>query len=141
MIYLLLKSVHLTAVVAWVGGMAVLCHALAGLPSTSQVLQPEERRRVLDALRWDRRLTSPALLLLWVFGLALALRGGWFGATWLWLKLPVAVALSALHGIVAGLLRRRLRGDRWLRPGWLAGAPWTALGLVAAVVVLATFKF
>ncbi|SFQ32792.1 CopD family protein [Variovorax sp. 770b2] len=141
MIYLFLKAFHITAVIVWVGGMTALWLALANLSRTFQIVGPEERRWLVAIQRWDRRVTSPALLLLWIFGLALASRGGWFGATWLWLKVPLAVTLSGLHGVLAGSLRRSLRDASLPHPQWAASAAWMPYGVIAVIILLVTFKF
>ena len=141
LIYLFLKAFHITAVIVWIGGMTALSIALANLSRTFHSVGPEERRWLVAIQRWDRRVTSPALLLLWIFGLALASRGGWFGATWLWLKLPLAVALSGLHGVLAGSLRRCLRDASRPNPRWAASAAWMTFGVVALIVLLVTVKF
>jgi uncharacterized membrane protein len=107
MTYLLLKAGHVAAVLVWIGGM--LAAALAPVP------------------RWDRLVTTPAMLLAFAFGLALATTGGWFPQAWLIGKLAVVLALAALHGVLSGRLRRGLAPPRYAAPLIVVAAAVIAL--------------
>ncbi len=138
MIYLALKAAHIAAVVTWIGGLlvlALLLRAVATLPLQAQA------RHLLSAVgRWDQRVTSPAMGLAWVLGIAMALQAGWFRSPWLLLKLVLVVALSALHGLLAGRLQRLLGEQAVLLPArWRAAAALT-LAAVAGIAVLVVFK-
>ncbi|KVK76901.1 hypothetical protein WS90_02485 [Burkholderia cepacia] len=121
MIYLMMKTVHVAAVVTFVGGLLMLS---VGVGIANLAVHRAVRR-------WDRTVTAPALALVWITGIAIALNGHWFGAAWLSVKLAVVVALSALHGMLAGTLRRMERDDLVVAP-----APW--LGQAGGAVVAAT---
>mgnify|MGYP001148674709 CR=1 FL=1 len=133
MIYLLLKAAHVVAVVTFVGGLLMLS---VGIRIANLAVHRAVRR-------WDRSVTVPALALVWITGIALALSGHWFGAAWLSVKLAVVVALSALHGMLAGTLRRMERDDLVVVPAqWLgqaAGAVVVATGIVVGLVVIKPF--
>jgi len=133
MIYLWLKAVHVVAVVTFVGGLLMLS---VGVRIANLAVNRAVRR-------WDRTVTAPALALVWIAGIALALYGHWFGAAWLSAKLVVVVALSALHGILAGTLRRMERDDLVVVPApWLgqaAGAVVAATAIVVGLVVIKPF--
>ncbi|QRR08210.1 hypothetical protein FPJ27_18620 [Burkholderia sp. MS455] len=133
MIYLLLKAAHVVAVVTFVGGLLMLS---VGIRIANLAVHRAVRR-------WDRSVTVPALALVWITGIALALSGHWFGAAWLSVKLAVVVALSALHGMLAGTLRRMERDDLVVVPAqWLghaAGAVVVAAGIVVGLVVIKPF--
>ncbi len=75
-------------------------------------------------------------------GLWAALSGAWLTAHWLWMKLVIVVALSALHGIQSGTLRRIAAGGE-LAPaelGWRPLALQFAFALIAVLAVLAVVK-
>ncbi|MEN2474462.1 MULTISPECIES: CopD family protein [Burkholderia] len=133
MIYLLLKAVHVIAIVTFVGGLLMLS---VGVRIANLAVHRAVRR-------WDRAVTAPALALVWITGVAIAMNGHWFGAAWLSVKLVVVVALSALHGILAGTLRRMERDDLVVAPAsWLgqaAGAVVVAMGIVVGLVVIKPF--
>lgn len=133
MIYLLLKAAHVVAVVTFVGGLLMLS---VGVRIANLAVHRAVRR-------WDRSVTAPALALVWITGIAIALSGHWFGAGWLSVKLAVVTALSALHGMLAGTLRRMERDDLVVVPAqWLgqaAGAVVVATGIVVGLVVIKPF--
>ncbi len=137
MLYLLIKSFHLAAVLTWVGGMLALAVLLAaqraqGLPAGGQPL--------LTAIhRWDRRVTTPALAVVWLLGIALVVMGGWYSAPWLWAKFAIVFVLSGLHGNLSASLRRLLSGQVTQLPGsvrWMPGLTMAAISAVALLVIL-----
>ena len=104
-IYPWLKGLHVAAALIFIGGLIAETVFLAVLGQGPDNVA--DRNRTVRAFRiWDRRLTTPALLVVWSLGLTLALCDGWSTAGWLQLKLIFVVALSALHGIQSGTLRR-----------------------------------
>jgi hypothetical protein len=84
----------------------------------------------------NRWLALPAMLLVWAFGLTLAVSAGWLSSPWLQVKLAFVALLSALHAIQSGQLRRlvRMKGPK----------PWTSVPLILVllfvVVALAVVK-
>src|SRR4051812_41106762 len=107
--YLWLKALHVATVVTWVGGTLAVAVTIADIRSTVAE-QAVGQFAVLKAVqRWDRRVTTPAMLLVWTLGLTLAHQGGWFTDAWLMAKLAAVVLLSALHGVLSGALRRLAR--------------------------------
>jgi uncharacterized membrane protein len=136
--YLWLKALHVAAAITFVAG--VLASALLlQLPPSGEAWS-RDRLSVVHGLRtWHNRVTTPAMLTVWALGLALALEGGWYGHRWLQAKLVLVLALSAVHGVHSGALRRLAGGSpllpRGLRPGGLL-----IVGLAAAIAVLAVTK-
>jgi uncharacterized membrane protein len=139
-----IKALHLAAVLAWVGGLVLLAVVTAALrPAPEAVLLPHERRLGLAVQRWDRRVTTPAMLAAWALGIGLASWGGWFGAPWLTAKLPIVVLLSGLHGALSATLRRRLESAAAADgrgPGWLRFAAPASIAGLAAIAWLAVVK-
>ncbi|PCE29712.1 CopD family protein [Burkholderia ubonensis] len=133
MSYLLLKAVHVLAIVTFVGGLLMLS---VGVRIANLAVHRAVRR-------WDRAVTAPALAIVWITGIAIALQGHWFGDGWLSAKLVVVTALSALHGILGGTLRRMARDDLVVAPAqWLGqagGAVIVATGIVVGLVVVKPF--
>lgn len=134
--YLWLKALHVAAMAIWIGGELVVALTLSYL-STSQ----ESDGRLAAAIRWwDFRVTSPAMILAWALGLALAELGGWFPQPWLILKLILVTALAGLHGVLVGNLRRAANGvtpPTYLRLA--APAIVISLTIVAALAVVKPF--
>jgi putative membrane protein len=103
--YLVLKAAHLIAVFTWVSGTLLLAWSLHS-GQTGLTLEPAARRHLQSVARWDRTVTSPALLSAWALGFTLAKLGGWFPAPWLLTKVVLALALAGIHGYLLGRLRK-----------------------------------
>ena len=117
-LYTWLKALHVAAAMIFVGG--VLAAALF-----LRMIGPGHADLVRRVRRWDQLVTTPAMLLVWALGLALALMGGWFRDGWLIAKLVFVVALSGAHGVQSAKLRRM--------SGCLPAPPTS--GLVAPLIV------
>lgn len=130
MTYELIKSAHLIAMLTWMAGMTAV---LLGLRHADQT--------VLRALRaHDRRVTTPAMVLTWIFGAALAFQGGWFGSGWLWWKLALVLGLSGFHGLLTGQLRRVMTAGSTAPASAQTRRLWLGWACVAIVVLLVTTK-
>jgi len=137
-VYLWLKALHLAAAVTWIGGMLGSALALGIFRASADDTDRLTALRVVR--RWDDRVTSPAMMLVWVIGVSLALWGGWFGASWLTIKLVLVLALSALHGVLSGSLRRLTRADARPLPSGLRHVPVLILAGAAAIIILVIVK-
>lgn len=98
--YLWLKAGHLIAMISWMAGMLYLprlfvYHAMAAKGSEQSETFKVMERRLLKIIM------TPAMLLTWVFGLALVLMGGWFTSLWFLAKLALVVAMSVMHGMMS----------------------------------------
>ncbi len=107
--YLWLKSVHVVAVIGWIGGMLGVVylfgwHTAAGRGPQAGLLSAIEARIV-------QRLVNPAMVITWGVGLWLAWQGGWYSSAWLQAKIAIVIVLSGLHGWV-------VRAAWSLPPGW-----------------------
>lgn len=101
--YLWLKAVHVAAVLLFIGGLFSQSFAVAAGQRNADTLALVSG--------WDRRVTVPAMLVVWLTGATIAAQGGWFGSAWLWAKLAFVLILTGLHGIQSGRLRRLRRGN------------------------------
>lgn len=107
MLYLWLKALHIIAFVAWMAGLFYLPRLMvyhAGVePGTPQ----SETFKVMER-RLYKAIMTPAMIATWIFGLSLAVLGGWFtsGTYWLHAKLALVLMLSAYHGACGGFVRR-----------------------------------
>ena len=138
--YELLLLVHLSADIVFIAGVLAAAFVLAALSFQSTASLAKEGRLVGAMRRLHRAVTTPALLLAWACGIALALQAGWFASGWLHVKLVLVLALSALHGVETAGLRRAV-ADAPVVPSraWRA-APPLALGAIVAALWLALLK-
>ena len=136
--YLWLKALHVAAAITFVAG--VLATALLLTLSPGGEAWSRDRQPIVHGLRtWHSRVTTPAMLIVWALGIALALEGGWFAHQWLQAKLVLVLALSAVHGVHSGALRR-LAGGSVLCPRRLWPGGLLIVGLAAGIAVLAVTK-
>ena len=104
--YLLLKSLHLIAVVSWMAGLLYLprifVYHVENLKekNTSSVFKVMERKLYFYIM-------TPAMILTWVFGLILISSLGFevFSTTWIKLKLLLVILLTLYHFYLSKLLR------------------------------------
>ncbi len=108
-VYPWFAGLHVASALLFVGGLIAETVFLSTLPE-ARALDPAQRRAVSAVRAWDRRVTTPAMLLVWALGLTLAVMQGWFSSHWLQAKLVFVVVLSALHGVQSGTLRRLAGG-------------------------------
>ena len=105
MLYAWVKALHIISVIAWMAGMLYLprlfvYHAEVPTGSPQSETFKVMERRLLKAIM------TPAMIATWIFGLWLAVEGGWFRSGWLHGKLALVIALSGLHGYLAATIRR-----------------------------------
>lgn len=121
------KALHLAAIAVWIGGMLANALALLAVPGGA----PPPALTVMR--RWNARVTTPAMLVTWAAGIAMAVWAGWWMWGWLWAKLVLVLGLTALHGVQSATFRRLAQGvppPRWLQ--------LSALMIVGALPVIAT---
>jgi protoporphyrinogen IX oxidase len=124
--YPALIAAHVLAVGIFLTGLALAAGSLPALTGAGTAVDGEEVRRLRALQRW---VTSPALVLVWVLGVSMAVKAGWFAMGWLRLKLIFVLLLSGLHGWQMLTLRRLAQR----RP--VAGVGYRPLVAIAALTV------
>ncbi len=142
MLYLWLKALHIIAVIAWMAGMLYLprlfvYHAAAKPGSElSETFKTMERRLL-------KLIINPAMIATWLLGLSLIWLMGkdaFVQSGWLHAKLVLVLAMTGLHGFLAGLVKqfatdRNRRSQKFYRI--INEIPTV---LLVIIVVLATVK-
>jgi protoporphyrinogen IX oxidase len=100
-----IKAFHIIALIAWMAGMLYLPRLFVYHCAAEKGSVQSETFKVMER-RLLRAIINPAMVATWVFGLWLAWLGpdsryGWFASPWLWAKLVLVLALSAVHGMLA----------------------------------------
>jgi len=141
--YPLTKALHIVSMVAWMAGLLYLprlfvYHADAPAGSaTAETFKAMERRLL-------RGIMNPAMIAVYIFGIALAAtpgivdwREGWFYA-----KLALVAALTVFHHLL-GLWRKDFAADRNRRPArfyrMVNELPTLALIAIVILVVMKPF--
>ncbi|HWL31114.1 MAG TPA: protoporphyrinogen oxidase HemJ [Xanthobacteraceae bacterium] len=141
MLYEWIKAFHIISVIAWMAGMLYLprlfvyhCEADPG-SRQSETFKVMERRLL-------KGIINPAMILAWVLGLTLAWQGGWFSAHWFHAKLALALAMGAVHGMLARYVKdfaadRNRRSQKFYRI--INEVPTALMILIVILVVLKPF--
>jgi putative membrane protein len=139
MTYLWLKAGHIIFVIFWMAGLFMLpryfvYHQVCEPGAPENAIWIDRERKLLKIILW------PSLVVVWLFGLALAMTTGAFAQGWFHAKLALVLTLSAYHVWLANYAGALARGERRLtgrRLRMLNEVP----GIAAAfIVVLAVVK-
>ena len=136
-----IKALHIIAVIAWMAGLLYLprlfvYHCEAALGSARAAMLEVMERRLLRAIM------TPAMIAVFVLGIALLYARGFadFEDGWLHAKLALVLGLAAAHGLMARWRRdfangANSRGQRFYR---IANEVPTVL--MIAIVILSVVK-
>ncbi len=105
MLYLSLKALHIIAVVAWMAALLYLPRLFVYHADTPAGSPQSETFKIMER-RLLKAIMNPAMLATWLLGLYIAWEGAFLMSGWLWIKVALVLALSGLHGVMAGTVRR-----------------------------------
>ena len=136
------KAAHLIFMIFWVAGLFMLPRYLVyhqealGTPEAARWVEREGKIR--------RIILTPAMILVWVLGLALAANLGLFegqpGLGWLHAKLLLVVLLSGYNGWAVGYARKLAAGRPSLSGKALRGVNEVPALFTVLIVVLVIVK-
>ena len=135
------KAGHVIFVIFWIAGMFMLprfyIYHQPVVPGSA-----EDRLWIDRERRLTRIIINPAMIIVWVFGLALALNIDAFSQGWFHAKLALVIALSGYHGWAAGYGKKLARGhrpssDKALR--WMNEIPGVATAIIVVLVIVKPF--
>lgn len=141
MTYLWLKAGHIIFVIFWMAGLFMLpryfvYHQECAPDSPDNAVWADREQKLLRIILW------PSMIVVWVFGLALAMSIGAFAQGWFHAKLALVLALSAYHVWLAGYAAALARGERKLtgrKLRLLNEVPGIAAALIVVLVVVKPF--
>lgn len=134
MLYLWLKAGHVIFVIFWMAGLFMLprffvYHQEAPEGSPENAIWVDRERKLMKIIMW------PAMVVVWVLGLALAMDIGAFAQGWFHLKLAFVLVLTAYQFWLASYSQALAQGVRKL-----SGKKLRMLneipGMAAAVIVI-----
>lgn len=139
--YLWVKAAHVTFVIFWMAGLFLLPRfyvyhqeTVAGSPEDRAWIEREARVRSI--------ILTPAMLVVWLLGLMLALHLGVFGQWWFTAKLALVVALTAYQGWLGSYGRKLASGARPLSGKavrMINEIPGIAAALIVVLVIVRPF--
>jgi putative membrane protein len=106
-----IKSAHVIFVIFWIAGLFMLpryyvYHQEAAPGSVEEKKWIDRERKLRNII------ITPAMILVWVFGLTLAWIVGAWNEGWFLAKFAVVLALSAYHGWMVGYGSKLAKGER-----------------------------
>ena len=109
--YAWIKAAHVIFVIFWIAGLFML--------PRYYVYHQEATPGSVEEKRWiDREkklrniIITPAMILVWLFGLTLAFMTGAWSQGWFHAKFALVVALSGYHGWMVAYGKKLARGER-----------------------------
>ena len=109
--YAWIKAAHVIFVIFWVAGLFMLPRfyvyhqeAPAGSAEEKKWIDRERKLRTI--------IITPAMILVWIFGLALAYTIDAWSQGWFHAKFLIVLLLSGYHGYMVGYGKRLARGER-----------------------------
>lgn len=139
--YLWVKAAHVTFVIFWVAGLFLLPRFYVYHHATAPG-SAEDRAWIEREGRTRSIILTPALLIVWALGLALAFHLGAWGMGWFSAKLAVVVGLTAYQGWLGAYGRKLARGERPLENRTLRimnEIPGIATAVIVVLVIVKPF--
>lgn len=139
--YAWIKAGHVIFVIFWIAGLFMLPRFYVYHQETAPG-SAEEARWIERERKLRRIIITPAMILVWLFGLSLAWitdawQQGWFVA-----KFVLVLALSGYHGWMVGYGRKLARGERPVSGRALRmmnEVPGLAVVLIVVLVIVRPF--
>lgn len=105
------KAAHVTFVIFWMAGLFLLPRFYVYHHATTPG-SAEDRAWIERESRTRAIILTPALVIVWLLGLALAVHVGAFGMTWFSAKLFFVVLLTGYQGWLGSYGRKLAKGER-----------------------------
>jgi len=143
MIYLWLKSIHLIFVIAWMAGM-LMYPRLKIYQLQSEPGEPLFETMKLASNRLRHIILTPSIVGAWVLGIVLLWMQDWafLNDGWFYLKLLMALVISAFHGVFIGTGKKVDAGDSSVsekRLRMMNEIPFIAMIVIVIVVIVKPF--
>jgi putative membrane protein len=136
-----IKAGHLIFVIFWVAGLFMLPRYYV-YHQESAPGSDEEKRWIAREKRLRNVIITPAMILVWVFGLTLAYMTGAWTQNWFLAKFAIVVALSGYHGWMIDYGKKLEKGIRPVSGKALRimnEVPGIAVALIVVLVIVRPF--
>ena len=133
-----LKAFHVMAVIAWMAGMFYLPRLFVYHAEAKPGSELSETFKVMEA-RLLAIIMRPAIIAVWLSGLALAYWAGFWTDGWFHAKFALVLVMSGIHGYLAVCVRafaedKNTRSSRFYR--MLNEAPTLLMVLIVLLVIV-----
>ena len=139
--YAWIKAGHVIFVIFWIAGLFMLPRFYV-YHQEAQAGSTEEERWIERERKLRHIIITPAMLLVWIFGLTLAWITDAWSQGWFQAKFAVVLLLSAYHGWMVGYGRKLARGERPVSGRSLRmmnEVPGLAVVLIVVLVIVKPF--
>jgi putative membrane protein len=139
--YLWVKAAHVTFVIFWMAGLFLLPRFYVYHQETA-VGSPEDRAWIERESRVRSIILTPAMILVWILGLMLAVNIDAFHQGWFMAKFVMVVALSGYQGWLASYGGKLAKGQRPLSGKavrMLNEIPGIAAAIIVVLVIVRPF--
>jgi protoporphyrinogen IX oxidase len=139
--YFWAKSAHLIFVIFWMAGLFMLPRFFV-YHQESETGSEEDAKWIERERRLTRIILNPAMIIVWILGLMLAVDVGAFTAPWFLLKLLMVMGLSAYHGWMIGYARKLAAGQRQMSDKALRlmnEVPGVSAAIIVILVIVKPF--
>ena len=137
-----IKAAHLIFVIFWVAGLFMLPRYYV-YHQESAPGSDEEKRWIEREKKLRNIIITPAMILVWVFGLTLAYMTGAWTQNWFLAKFVIVVALSGYHGWMIDYGKKLEKGMRPVSGKALRimnEVPGIAVVLIVVLVIIKPFS-
>ena len=135
------KAAHVTFVIFWVAGLFLLPRFYVYHHATSPG-SAEDRAWIERENRARSIILTPAMIIVWLLGLGLALHIGAFAQGWFHAKLALVILLTGYQGWMSAYGRKLARGTRPLENRTLRimnEIPGIATAVIVVLVIVKPF--
>lgn len=139
--YLWLKAGHVIFVIFWMAGLFMLPRYFV-YHQEAEPGSAEEARWIEREAKLRKIILTPSMIMVWLFGLALAMSIGAFSQGWFHAKFLLVILLSGYHGWLIGYAKKLAKGERPLsgkKLRLLNEVPGLAAVLIVVLVIVKPF--
>ena len=139
--YLWVKAAHVTFVIFWMAGLFLVPRFYVYHHATSPG-SAEDRQWIERSARARNIILLPAMIIVWILGLMLAIHLDAFKEGWLMAKLALVIALTGYQGWIGAYGRKLANGVRPLENRTLRimnEVPGIAAAIIVVLVIVRPF--
>ncbi len=141
LLYPWLTAAHIIFVIFWMAGLFMMPRFFV-YHQECAIGSEEDAKWVEREARLRKIILNPAIIIVWILGLALAYQIGAFQEGWFHAKLLVVLGLSGYHGWMIGYAKKMARGVRSLsdkKLRLLNEVPGVATAIIVILVIVKPF--
>ena len=139
--YLCVNAAHVTYVIFWIAGLFLLPRQFVYHQECAPG-SPEDRAWIERETRVRSIILTPAMTIVWLLGILLALHLDAFRQPWLMAKLALVILLTGYQGWLGGYARKLAKGERPLSGKavrMLNEVPGIAAAIIVVLVIVRPF--